>query len=180
MSWFAREFVDGFINLGDVPHWSCTLCLFSQAIQISSPVSLYRALDLVELIVDLIQLANSLGLIDLMWYDWIRDKWEITPSNPSLLEGLLPWGAQTNPCPVIPPNARSPELQIYQQVLNVAKIFFPFKRLMSKKLILSNFSCFVWSSCWDQLFFNKFGKAWRHKLCRKQLLLCQLNKRTRN
>jgi hypothetical protein len=47
--------------------------------------------------------ASRFLLIDLMWYDWIRDKWEITPSNPTLLEGLLPWGAQTHPCPVIPP-----------------------------------------------------------------------------
>jgi hypothetical protein len=53
--------------------------------------------------------ASRFLLIDLMWYDWIRDKWEITPSNSSLLEGLLPWGAQTNPCLIIPPRARSPE-----------------------------------------------------------------------
>ncbi len=52
-------------------------------------------------------LSISASWLDVI--DWIRDKWEITPSNPSLLEGLLSWGAQTHPCPVIPPNARSPE-----------------------------------------------------------------------
>ncbi len=47
-----------------------------------------------------------------MWLDvidLIREKWEITPSNPSLQKGLLPSGVLTHPSPVIPPNARSPK-----------------------------------------------------------------------
>jgi hypothetical protein len=36
------------------------------------------------------QTCLSISSVDFDVIDLIRDKWEITPSNPSLLEGLLP------------------------------------------------------------------------------------------